>query len=69
MPIRAQVCTWIVAFGLLVPSAATGQDRTEREIVELIIRDGPQARAIRAETEVVVVPILYDRFGRPARSC
>jgi cobalt-zinc-cadmium efflux system outer membrane protein len=28
------------------------QDRTEREIVELIIRDGPQAAAIRAETEV-----------------
>ena len=28
------------------------QDRTEREIVELIVRDGPQARAIRAESEV-----------------
>ena len=28
------------------------QDRTEREVVELIVRDGPQARAIRAETEV-----------------
>jgi outer membrane protein, heavy metal efflux system len=52
MPTRAQVCTWIAAVGLLVPSNATGQDRTEREIVELIIRDGPQARAIRAETEV-----------------
>ena len=31
---------------------AAGQDRTEREIVELIVRDGPQARAIRAEAEV-----------------
>jgi outer membrane protein, heavy metal efflux system len=52
MPTRAQVCTWIAAIGLLVPSAAAGQDRTGREVVELIIRDGPQARAIRAEVEV-----------------
>lgn len=52
MPTRAQVCTWIAAAGLLVPSVATGQGRTEREIVELIVRDGPQARAIRAEPEV-----------------
>jgi outer membrane protein, heavy metal efflux system len=52
MSTRAQVCTWIAAVGLLVPSIATGQDRPEREIVELIVRDGPQARAIRAETEV-----------------
>ena len=53
MPTRDQVCTWIAAAGLLVvPSAVAGQDRTEREIVELIVRDGPQARAIRAETEV-----------------
>jgi cobalt-zinc-cadmium efflux system outer membrane protein len=49
---RAQVCTWIAALGLLAPSLAAGQDRTEREIVELIVRDGPQARAIRAEAEV-----------------
>ena len=53
MPTRAQVCTWIAAVGLLVPSSATGQDRTEREVVELIVRDGPQARAIRAGTEVL----------------
>ena len=52
MPTRAQVCTWIAAVGLLAPSVAAGQDRTEREIVELIVRDGPQARAIRAEAEV-----------------
>ena len=52
MPTRAQVCTWIAAVGLLVPSVAAGQGRTEREIVELIVRDGPQARAIRAESEV-----------------
>ena len=52
MPSRAQVCTWIAAVGLLAPSMAAGQDRTEREIVEIIVRDGPQARAIRAESEV-----------------
>ena len=53
MPTRAQVCTWIAGFGLVVaPSLALAQDRTEREIVELIVRDGPRARAIRAESEV-----------------
>ncbi len=52
MPTRAQVCTWIAAVGLLAPSVAASQDRTEREVVELIVRDGPQARAIRAESEV-----------------
>ena len=52
MPIRAQVWTWIAGFGLVVPSLVIAQDRTEREVVELIVRDGPQARAIRAETEV-----------------
>ena len=52
MPTRFQVCTWVVAVGLLVPSLAAGQDRTERDIVELVLRDSPQARAIRAETDV-----------------
>jgi hypothetical protein len=52
MPTRAQVCTWIAAVGLLAPSMAAGQDRTEREVVELIVRDGSQAQAIRTETEV-----------------
>src|SRR4029450_13225948 len=48
----ARVCTWIAAVGLLAPSVAASQDRTEREVVELIVGDGPQARAIRAEAEV-----------------
>jgi cobalt-zinc-cadmium efflux system outer membrane protein len=52
MPTRAQVCTWIAAVAWLVPSVVAGQDRTEREVVDLIVRDGPQARAIRAESEV-----------------
>ena len=47
MPTRSQVWTWIAAFGLLVPSVGASQDQTEREVVELIVRDGPQARAIR----------------------
>jgi cobalt-zinc-cadmium efflux system outer membrane protein len=52
MPTRAQVCTWTAAVALLVPSGVAGQDRSEREVVELIVRDGPQARAIRMESEV-----------------
>src|SRR5688572_31563743 len=53
MPTRSQVCTWIAGFGLVaVPSLAPAQDRTERQIVELIVRDGPRAAAIRAEAEV-----------------
>jgi outer membrane protein, heavy metal efflux system len=52
MPTRTQVWTWIATAGLLVPSSGAGQDRTEREVVDLIVRDGPRARAIRAETEV-----------------
>jgi cobalt-zinc-cadmium efflux system outer membrane protein len=52
MPTRPQVWAWIAGFGLVVPSLALAQDRTERDVVDLIVRDGPQARAIRAETEV-----------------
>jgi outer membrane protein TolC len=74
MPTRPQVCAWIAGFGLVVPPLALAQDRTEREVVELIVRDGPQARALRAETEVtrrdqlarLVYPnprVLYSREG------
>jgi outer membrane protein TolC len=52
MPTRSQVCAWIAAVGLLSPRTAAAQDRTEREVVDLVVRDGPQARAIRAEAEV-----------------
>jgi outer membrane protein TolC len=55
MPTRDQVCAWIVALGLAMPHVAAGQERTERDIVELVVRDGPQARAIRAESEVTRV--------------
>jgi cobalt-zinc-cadmium efflux system outer membrane protein len=53
MSTRSRAYAWVAAAALLLPSAAAGQDRTEREVVELILRDGPQARAIRAESEVV----------------
>lgn len=52
MSIRADVCAAIAAFGLVLPSPGMAQDRTDREVVDLIVRDGPQARAIRAGVEV-----------------
>jgi outer membrane protein, heavy metal efflux system len=52
MSTRSQVCAWIAAVGLLAPVTAAAQERTERDVVDLIVREGPQARAIRAETEV-----------------
>lgn len=52
MPSRPRVSAWLAACGLLLPCAATAQDRSEREIVDLIVRDGAVARAIRAESEV-----------------
>ena len=74
MPTRARACAWIAAVVLLAPYRAAGQDRTEREIVEQIVRDGPRALAIRAEAEVtrreqlarVAYPnpaVLYSREG------
>jgi cobalt-zinc-cadmium efflux system outer membrane protein len=51
MPTRTRVCAWIAAAGFMVPLVAAAQERTEREVVELIVRDGPQARAVRAEAE------------------
>lgn len=52
MPTRVQVCAWIAGCGLVVPSLVMAQDRTEREIVDLIVRAGPRAAAIRAAPEV-----------------
>jgi outer membrane protein, heavy metal efflux system len=49
---RLQVCAWIAGMGLLAPSPVAGQARPEREVIDLIVREGPQAQAIRAETEV-----------------
>ena len=52
MPTRAQAHAWIAVLGLVMPCVAAGQDRTEHDLVDLVVRDGPQARAIRAETDV-----------------
>jgi cobalt-zinc-cadmium efflux system outer membrane protein len=52
MPTRAQVCAWIGALSLVVPSVVAAQDQSERAVVDLIVRDGPMARTIRADTEV-----------------
>ena len=49
---RAQVCAWFVALGLCVPLRALAQERTEQEVVALIVRDSAQLHAIRAEVEV-----------------
>lgn len=52
MSIRAQVCAWTVGFVLSAPGLGMAQDRSAREIVELVVREGPQARVIRDEAEV-----------------
>lgn len=52
MSIRVQAYVWIALVGCLAPTSASGQQRTERELVELIVRDGPRAQAIRADVEV-----------------
>jgi cobalt-zinc-cadmium efflux system outer membrane protein len=52
MSTRSLAWAWIAAVGLAWPPVAAAQERAEREVVELIVRDGPQARAIRAESEV-----------------
>jgi cobalt-zinc-cadmium efflux system outer membrane protein len=53
MPTRNQVCAWVAGFGLVVPTMVLAQDRTEREVVDLIVREGPQARIVNAGVEVV----------------
>jgi outer membrane protein TolC len=52
MSTRVRVSAWAAA-ALLAAPPAFAQDRTEREVIELIVRDGPRAAAIRAESEVV----------------
>ena len=37
------------------PSSPRAQDRSDQDIVDLIVRDGPQARAIRATSDVVAL--------------
>jgi outer membrane protein TolC len=53
MPTRAPWCAWIAACVVVVPASARAQERSAREIVDAIVRDGPQAAAIRAAVDVV----------------
>jgi outer membrane protein TolC len=53
MPTRAPWCAWIAACAVVVPASARAQERSAREIVDAIVRDGPQAAAIRAAVDVV----------------
>jgi outer membrane protein, heavy metal efflux system len=53
MSTSRQARAWIVAVAMVSPVVAGAQERSEREIVELIVREGPEAAAIRAGSEVV----------------
>jgi cobalt-zinc-cadmium efflux system outer membrane protein len=62
-----------VALTLMLAAAVGGdvfaQERTEQDIVEAIVRDGPRAQAIRAATEVVTFAQAARRtFPNPAAS-
>jgi cobalt-zinc-cadmium efflux system outer membrane protein len=50
MPARHRVALWLMCV-VLTPLAARAQVRTEQDVVDLIVREGPQARTIRAAAE------------------
>jgi cobalt-zinc-cadmium efflux system outer membrane protein len=52
MPTLWRVALVVALIGYM-PSSFHAQDRSEQDIVDLIVRDGPQARAIRATSDVV----------------
>jgi cobalt-zinc-cadmium efflux system outer membrane protein len=52
MSTRFRACAWLAA-AVLAPPPAFAQDRPARDVIDLIVRDGPRAAAIRAESEVV----------------
>jgi outer membrane protein, heavy metal efflux system len=52
MRTSGSLTAWIGCI-LLLPASAMAQDRTERELVDLIVRDGPRSIAIRTGAEVV----------------
>ena len=47
------VCLCLAALAMLMPPSASAQDRTDVEIAELVLREGPAAVAIRAQHDVV----------------
>jgi outer membrane protein TolC len=50
MPTRHRVALWLIGV-LLSPLAAAAQVRSEQDLLDLIVREGPHARAIRAASE------------------
>lgn len=53
MSSRAPVCAWLAACALVFPPAARAQDLRAQEVVDVIVRDGPRAVAIRSDVEIV----------------
>jgi outer membrane protein, heavy metal efflux system len=53
MPTRAPRCAWIAACALALPTVAAAQAARSDDVVELIVREGPRAVAIRAELDIV----------------
>ena len=52
MPSRAPLWAGVVACALSVPSLAAAQDARVQDLVDLIVREGPRAAAIRADVEI-----------------
>jgi cobalt-zinc-cadmium efflux system outer membrane protein len=50
MPTRHRVALWLLCV-VLTPLAAAAQARTEQTLLDLIVSEGPQARAIRAAAD------------------
>ena len=51
MPTLSRAGTWL-CWALLLPMSAHAQELTDTQLVEMIVRDGAQARAVRATLEV-----------------
>ncbi len=52
MAMDAKVRAGMAALSMLVTSTAAAQDRTARELIDVVVREGPQAAAIRAGVDV-----------------
>src|SRR5918994_3782264 len=68
MPTRYRVALTLM-LAAAVGGDAFAQERTEQEIVDAIVREGPRARAIRAASDVVTYAQAARRvFPNPAAS-
>ena len=52
MPTRRPYGTWLLLIGA-VPALAAAQERTEQQLLELILRESPRVAAIQADVDVV----------------